>query len=79
MPIRLRPMPKQPVWRVNTEQEPLDEMYDSFIGSAGKAATDIEGSKRGRDLLPEEVKVHTPSPENSHANSVADVGDSGSQ
>ena len=57
MPIRLRPVPKQPIWRVNTEQEPLDQMYDDFIGSAGRSATDVEGSRRGRDMLPEEVKV----------------------
>jgi hypothetical protein len=35
-------------------------MYDTFIGSAGRAATGIEGSKPGRDMLPEEVKVHQP-------------------
>jgi hypothetical protein len=35
-------------------------MYDTFIGSAGRAATDVEGSKLGRDMLPEEVKVHQP-------------------
>ena len=77
MPIRLRPTPKQPVWRVNTEQEPLDEMYDNFIGSAGKAATDIEGSKRGRDMLPEEVKVHNLSPTNTHLHSITNIRDSG--
>lgn len=59
MPIRLRPAPKQPLWRVNDQQEPLDEMYDAFVGSAGRSASDIEGSRRGRDLLPEEIKVFT--------------------
>lgn len=58
MPIRLRPVPKQPVWRVNAEQEPLDQMYDKFVGNCGRAALDLGGgSKKGRDLLDEEVKV----------------------
>ena len=57
MPIRLRPSPKQPEWKVNTRQETLDEMYDRFIGQAGKAARDQGENVRGRDLLPEEIKV----------------------
>lgn len=55
MPFRVRPQPKQPVWKVNTEQEPLDAMYDSFVGRAGEA---LKGdAKRGREMLTEEVKV----------------------
>ncbi|KAK5133918.1 hypothetical protein LTR08_007147 [Meristemomyces frigidus] len=58
MPLRLRPRPNQPVWRVNTRQEPLDEMYDRFVGRVGEAAKGQEGisGTRGRDMLPEEVK-----------------------
>ena len=51
MPFRLRPMPKQPEWRVNDQPGPLDEMYDRFI-AIGKGE-----STRGRDMLPEEIKV----------------------
>lgn len=47
MPYRLRPLPEQPAWNVNTQQEPLDLMYDRFFGNRA----------RGRDMLPEEVKV----------------------
>ena len=59
MPIRLRPQPKQPEWRVNDQPEVLDEMYDRFIGRAGESAKgqDEVESTRGRDLLPEEIKV----------------------
>lgn len=59
MPIRLRPRPKQSPWRVNEDPELLDEMYDRFVGRAGEAAKGQAGveSTRGRDLLPEEVKV----------------------
>ncbi len=59
MAFRLRPRPNQPEWKVNDQQAPLDEMYDSFLGHAGEAAqgqTGVESTK-GRDLLPEEVKV----------------------
>ncbi|KXT04847.1 hypothetical protein AC578_3484 [Pseudocercospora eumusae] len=49
MPIRLRAQPKQPVWSVNTDDEKLNQAYDSFCGRVG-------GNKRGRDLLSEEVK-----------------------
>ncbi len=59
MHIRLRPKPKQPEWRVNEKPEPVDEMYDRFVGRAGEAAkgqVELEGT-RGRDLLPEEIKV----------------------
>ncbi|KAK1055876.1 hypothetical protein LTR74_015363 [Friedmanniomyces endolithicus] len=58
MAFRLRPRPNQPEWKVNDQQAPLDEMYDSFVGQAGEAAkgqTGVESTK-GRDLLPEEVK-----------------------
>jgi large subunit ribosomal protein L15 len=59
MPYRLRPEPKQPVWRVNTQQEPVDEMYDRFLGRVGETIKDQElQSTRGSDLLPEEIKVH---------------------
>jgi large subunit ribosomal protein L15 len=55
MPIRLRPEPHQPPWIVNTRQEPVDEMYDRFLGTS---STDGNGqSIRGRDMLPEEIKV----------------------
>ncbi|WPH03868.1 Hypothetical protein R9X50_00675100 [Acrodontium crateriforme] len=54
MPFRLRPQPKQPVWRVNTEQEPLDAMYDSFVGRASDVSKADAG--RGREMLTEEVK-----------------------
>ncbi|KAK5116197.1 hypothetical protein LTR62_008523 [Meristemomyces frigidus] len=56
--FRLRPMPNQPEWRVNDKIEPLNEMYDNFIGRAGEGARDqagVQGTK-GSDLLPEEVK-----------------------
>lgn len=59
MPIRLRPVAKQPEWKVNEDPAVLDEMLDSFIGRAGTAAkgqVEVEGT-RGRDLLPEEIKV----------------------
>lgn len=57
MPVRLRPLPKQPEWKVNKDPKLLDEMYDRFVGRAGEAAKDQVQSTRGRDLLPEEVKV----------------------
>lgn len=50
-PLRLRPQPRQPLWKVNTEQEPLDEMYDRLIGRT------LGGGIVGRDALPEDVKV----------------------
>lgn len=54
MPVRTRPRPDQPEWKVNTAQEPLDEMYDRFIGSIAR----LQGqSAKGRDFLDEEVKV----------------------
>ena len=59
MPYRLRPTPNQTEWRVNEDPKVLDEMYDRFVGSAGEAAkgqTELESTK-GKDLLPEEVKV----------------------
>ncbi|KXT17585.1 hypothetical protein AC579_6165 [Pseudocercospora musae] len=49
MPIRLRAQPNQPVWEANTDDERLDQAYDSFCGR-------VAGNKRGRDLLSEEVK-----------------------
>ena len=59
MPVRLRPKPNQPLWRVNTRQEPLDEMYDRFVGRVGEAAKGQDGlvGTRGRELLGEDVKV----------------------
>lgn len=59
MPIRLRPKPRQPEWKVNEDPAVLDDMYDRFIGRAGGAAkgqVEVESTK-GRDLLPEEIKV----------------------
>ncbi|KAI7507643.1 hypothetical protein KC347_g6734 [Hortaea werneckii] len=58
MPYRLRPMPKQPVFKVNEKPEVLDEMYDRFVGRVGEAAAKEQGleGSRGRDMLPEEVK-----------------------
>lgn len=50
MPIRLRPEPKQPKWKTNTDEEKLNEMYDRLLGSVG-------GKIRGRDLLDAETKV----------------------
>lgn len=58
MPERLRPMPKQPVWKVNDKQGPVDEMYDRFMGRVGETVTgQVLDSTSGRDLLTEEVKV----------------------
>lgn len=59
MPYRLRPLPKQPVWKVNDRQDLLDEMYDKLFGRIGEMAKGQPGvtSTRGRDLLPEEIKV----------------------
>lgn len=51
MPFRLRPQPKQPVWKVNEQVELVDEAFDKFVGQAGG-----KGS-RGREVLPEEIKV----------------------
>lgn len=58
MPYRLRPLPKQPVWKVNDRQDLLDEMYDKLFGRIGEMAKGQPGvtSTRGRDLLPEEIK-----------------------
>ncbi|KAK6442030.1 hypothetical protein LTR95_001742 [Oleoguttula sp. CCFEE 5521] len=50
MPQRIRPQPKQPMWKVNDEAEPLDAAFDKFIGNA--AGRDV----RGREALDEEVK-----------------------
>jgi len=52
MPVRLRPQPNQPVWKVNDRPESVDEAFDAFIGGAGGR------NVRGRDLLDEEVKVY---------------------
>ena len=64
MPFRVRPDTRQPVWRVNDKMEPLDEMYDRFIGRAGDAAKGQEGVQgtKGSELLPEEVKVRAAKP-----------------
>jgi large subunit ribosomal protein L15 len=51
MPFRLRPEPKQPVWKVNEEVELVDEAFDKFVGQAGGKGA------RGSELLPEEIKV----------------------
>ncbi|KAK5112282.1 hypothetical protein LTR85_011554 [Meristemomyces frigidus] len=57
MPFRLRPQPKGLAWRVNSEPETLDAMYDRFVGRVGEVAKGqgLAGT-RGRDMLPEEVK-----------------------
>jgi large subunit ribosomal protein L15 len=60
MPFRVRPRKEGvPMWRVNNKPEPVDEMYDRFVGRVGEAARGQEGLKgtRGRELLDEEVKV----------------------
>jgi large subunit ribosomal protein L15 len=51
MPFRLRPQPNQPVWKVNEQVELVDEAFDKFVGQAGGKGT------RGREVLPEEIKV----------------------
>ncbi|KAH9809321.1 Ribonuclease-III-like [Teratosphaeria destructans] len=58
MRFRVRPQPRGPAWKVNDRQEPVDEMYDNFIGRVVEAAQGQEGvtGPRGSDLLPEEVK-----------------------
>ena len=57
MPERIRPVPNQPVWKVNTQQEPVDEMYDRFMGRVPESFKEIGEKARGRDVLPDEVKV----------------------
>lgn len=63
MPIRLRPLPQnQPRWSINDQDEPVDRMYDRFIGEwAGASAAGQEGMQgrgtRGSELLDEEIKV----------------------
>lgn len=42
MPIRLRPMPKQPVWKVNNNEGRLNQAYDLFLGKEGSAMLDEE-------------------------------------
>ena len=49
MPIRLRPQPNQPVWRVNDKPEVLDEVYDQILGKLS--------STRGSEMLDSETKV----------------------
>ncbi|KAF2725160.1 hypothetical protein K431DRAFT_343154 [Polychaeton citri CBS 116435] len=58
MPIRLRPKPRQPVWRVNTSDELVNEVYDRFVGRAGEAARGQYGLKsfKGSELLSDDVK-----------------------
>lgn len=51
MPFRLRPQPSQPVWKVNDQVDLVDEAFDKFVGQAGGKGT------RGREVLPEEIKV----------------------
>ncbi|OQO15138.1 hypothetical protein B0A48_00520 [Cryoendolithus antarcticus] len=50
MPHRIRPLPKQPIWKVNDKAEPVDAALDKFIGNA--AGQDV----KGRETLDEEVK-----------------------
>ncbi|KAK6440762.1 hypothetical protein LTR95_003012 [Oleoguttula sp. CCFEE 5521] len=50
MPQRIRPQPKQPIWRINDEAEPVDAAFDKLIGNA--AGRDV----RGREVLDEEIK-----------------------
>lgn len=50
MPIRLRPRPKGPVWRVNASEEVLDRAFDEFVGHVG-------GRMKGSELLDAETKV----------------------
>ena len=69
MPIRLRPKPRQPEWKVNEDPAVLDDMYDRFIGRAGAAAkgqVEVESTK-GRDLLPEEIKVRNEIPQDAQS------------
>ncbi|KAK5162920.1 uncharacterized protein LTR77_011081 [Saxophila tyrrhenica] len=56
MPERIRPEPKQPVWRVNDDAEAMDEMYDRFMGRVGEAVKGEVKDTRGRGMLDEEVK-----------------------
>ena len=51
MPFRLRPQPSQPLWKVNEQMELVDDAFDKFVGQAGGRG------KRGREVLPEEIKV----------------------
>jgi len=59
MPYRVRPLPKQPLWKVNDRQDLLDEMYDKLLGRIGEMAKGQLGvtGTRGRDMLPDEIKV----------------------
>ncbi|QIX01634.1 hypothetical protein AMS68_007151 [Peltaster fructicola] len=50
MAFRLRPMPNQPKWKVNEDQELLDKALDRFIGDAAGRGV------KGRDVLTDEVK-----------------------
>lgn len=52
-PIRMRPMPQQPAWKVNDDPEVLDDVMDRFIGRASGPTV------KGRDVLPEELKVRS--------------------
>ncbi|KAF2769172.1 hypothetical protein EJ03DRAFT_327616 [Teratosphaeria nubilosa] len=58
MRFRVRPQPRGPAWKVNDRPEPVDEMYDKFVGRVAEAAHGQEGvaGSKGSDLLPEEVK-----------------------
>lgn len=51
MPFRLRPEPSQPLWKVNEQMELVDDAFDKFVGTAAGRG------KRGREVLPEEIKV----------------------
>ncbi|CAK1365591.1 hypothetical protein CB0940_09911 [Cercospora beticola] len=49
-PVRLRPRSEHSIsWRVNSDPEKLDAVYDNFLGRIG-------GNQRGRELLDEQTK-----------------------
>jgi large subunit ribosomal protein L15 len=50
MPIRMRPIPDQPRWSVNTKQEVVDHAFDNFVGGAGDGV-------KGSEMLDSETKV----------------------
>ena len=52
MPVRVRPLPNQPVWRVNEDPQLLDAMYDKILGT-------LSSSTKGSEMLDAETKVRT--------------------
>lgn len=54
MPIRLRPTPKQPAWRVNDSEERLNQAYDLFLGKDGSAMLD---DKTKVYIIPSRIRV----------------------